>query len=93
MPDEKTDGCCGSSTDVCCSVDAIIGVDERGQMVLPKELREKAQIHAGDKFAAMSMRRGNESCCIVLVKVDELTEMVKGTLGPIMGELFKEQKR
>ena len=26
----------------CCKVESIISVDERGQMVLPKELRDKA---------------------------------------------------
>ncbi|MHA1431222.1 MAG: HgcAB-associated protein HgcC, partial [Candidatus Freyarchaeota archaeon] len=26
----------------CCKVEAIISIDERGQMVLPKEVRDKA---------------------------------------------------
>ncbi len=26
----------------CCNVEAVVSVDERGQMVLPKEIREKA---------------------------------------------------
>ena len=34
----------------CCKVESIVGVDERGQMVLPKEIREKAKIGAGDKL-------------------------------------------
>ena len=32
----------------CCKVQAVVSVDERGQMVLPKEIREKAGIKAGD---------------------------------------------
>jgi DNA-binding transcriptional regulator/RsmH inhibitor MraZ len=30
----------------CCRVEALVSVDERGQVVLPKELREKAGIKA-----------------------------------------------
>jgi antitoxin PrlF len=32
----------------------MVSVDERGQMVLPKDLREKANIKAGDKLAVVS---------------------------------------
>ncbi len=71
----------------CCKVEAVLGVDERGQMVLPKELREKAGIHAGDKLAVVTMARGDEICCITLIKVEELTDMVKGILGPVMKEI------
>lgn len=35
----------------CCKVESVISIDERGQMVLPKETREKANIYAGDKLA------------------------------------------
>jgi bifunctional DNA-binding transcriptional regulator/antitoxin component of YhaV-PrlF toxin-antitoxin module len=31
----------------CCKVEAIVSIDERGQMVLPKELRERAHIGTG----------------------------------------------
>ncbi|HTY82329.1 MAG TPA: AbrB/MazE/SpoVT family DNA-binding domain-containing protein, partial [Dehalococcoidales bacterium] len=40
----KTKGCCGNTF----QVEALVSVDERGQMVLPKETRDKANIHAGD---------------------------------------------
>ncbi len=72
----------------CCRVEAIASVDERGQMVLPKELRDKAKIKAGDKFAVMSWEKDGEVCCITLTKVDELAEMVKGSLGPLMKEIL-----
>jgi AbrB family looped-hinge helix DNA binding protein len=38
----------------CCKVESLINVDERGQMLLPKELRDKANIHPGDKLALVS---------------------------------------
>lgn len=68
----------------------MISVDDRGQMVLPKEIREKARISAGDKLAVVSWERGGEVCCISLIKVEDLTEMVKSTLAPVMQEVLKE---
>jgi len=70
-----------------CKVEAVVSVDERGQMVLPKELRERAHIRAGDKLAAVSCERHGEVCCISLIKVEELSATVKGFLGPIFKEL------
>jgi hypothetical protein len=32
----------------CCKVESVISIDERGQMILPKEIRDKAKIRAGD---------------------------------------------
>jgi antitoxin PrlF len=72
----------------CCNVEAVVSVDERGQMVLPKDIREKAGIKAGDKLAIVAMRQGNEVCCLSMIKVEALTGMVKGMLGPVMKEIF-----
>jgi len=70
-----------------CKVESIISVDERGQMVLPKELRDKANIRAGDKLAIVTWDRGGEICCIYLIKTEYLAEQVKGFLGPMMKEM------
>ena len=72
----------------CCKVEAVVSVDERGQMVLPKEIREKAGIQAGDKMAVVIMEQGGKPCCISLLKVEEITEMVKHMLRPVMREIF-----
>ncbi len=71
----------------CCTVEAIITVDERGQMVLPKELRAKAGIKAGDKFAVTSWEKDGAVCCIALIKAGSLEIMVKGMLGPLMKDI------
>jgi AbrB family looped-hinge helix DNA binding protein len=70
-------------------VESIISIDERGQMVLPKDLREKANIRAGDKLAVISWDRGGEICCLYLIKAEQLAERVKDFLGPAMGEMVK----
>ena len=68
----------------CCKVESLITVDDRGQMVLPKEIRDRAKIKAGDKLAIISWEKGEKVCCISLVKADDFAEMVKGFLGPMM---------
>jgi AbrB family looped-hinge helix DNA binding protein len=68
-------------------VESIISIDERGQMVLPKELRDKANIRAGDKLAVISWDKGGEICCLYLIKTEHLAEQVKGFLGPMMKEV------
>jgi AbrB family looped-hinge helix DNA binding protein len=72
----------------CCKVESIVSVDERGQMVLPKEVRDAAGIRPGDKLALIMWKKGEEVCCMSLIKVDALTGMVKSTLGPLMKEIF-----
>ncbi|MBW7956759.1 MAG: AbrB/MazE/SpoVT family DNA-binding domain-containing protein [Deltaproteobacteria bacterium] len=90
MARKKNGSCCkpGEVKKEGLSVEAVVGVDERGQMVLPKELRERAGIRAGDKLAVAAWERGGQVCCITLVKVDELVEMLKDRLGPVMKEVL-----
>jgi antitoxin PrlF len=78
--------CCDSDTKKrdCCSVESLVTVDERGQMVLPKELRDRACIRAGDKLALISWQKDGEVCCFTLIKAESLAERVKEFLGPVM---------
>ena len=85
MADQQA--CCSTDQARGFNVDAIVTVDERGQMVLPKDLRARAGIKAGDKFALISWEKDGEVCCMSLVKTDALATMVKGLLGPMMSEL------
>jgi AbrB family looped-hinge helix DNA binding protein len=71
-----------------CKIEAMLSVDERGQMVLPKDIRDKAGIKAGDKLAAISWEQEGQTACIVLIKADNLAEMVKGFLGPVFKDVF-----
>ena len=72
----------------CCKVESVVSVDERGQMVLPKDIREKAGIKAGDKLAVIAMEKDGKVCCLSLIKVGDIEPMVKGLLGPIMKEIL-----
>ncbi len=79
---------CGSMG--CCKIDAMLSVDERGQMVLPKDIRDKADIKAGDKLAAISWVQEGKTACIVLIKSDNLADMVKEFLGPVFKDVFQK---
>ncbi len=77
----------------CCKVESLVSVDERGQMVLPKDLREKANIKPGDKLAVISWEKDGAICCFTLVKADSLAEGVRGFLSPIMQGLSKTEAK
>jgi len=77
---------CGCTPGSGCQVEAVLSVDDRGQMVLPKDIREKAGIRTGDKLALISWEREGKICCLALMKADSLSGMVKGILGPLMNE-------
>lgn len=86
----------GEEKDLCCmpggsgfKVEAILSVDERGQMVLPKDMRERAGIRAGDKFALVSWEKDGKVCCLSLIRVEELTGLVRDVLGPLVKEIMK----
>ena len=80
----------GGKNTSCCKVESLISVDERGQMVLPKDLREKANIQPGDKLAVISWEKEGEICCMTLVKSEYLANQVKDFLGPVMKSMFTD---
>jgi len=88
MPRKAKEACCSEIAGF--SVDAVVSVDSRGQMVLPKEMRDAAGIKAGDKLALISRKRDGKVCCILLMKTDELSDQVKGVLGPMLETIKNE---
>lgn len=72
----------------CCRVESVVSVDERGQMVLPKEIREAANIKPGDKLAVVSWLKDGEVCCVSLIKADLLNGMVRNFLGPVIKDVL-----
>lgn len=92
MDKKDEDESCGRTDKkiCCCKVESVICIDDRGQMVLPKEIRHKAGICAGDKLAVISWEKDGKVGCISLIKTEELTEMVKNLLGPMMKEMSTE---
>lgn len=85
--------CCGQGAKAFdgCRVESLVTVDDRGQMVLPKELRDRAGVRGGDKLAVISWEKEGAVCCLSLVKVEEFSEMVRSVLGPLMGDLLHKE--
>jgi len=73
-------------------VQALVRVDERGQMVLPKEIRDKAEIRGGDKLALTTIERDGAVCCILLTKSDALVRAVQSSLGSAGRDLLAESQ-
>jgi antitoxin PrlF len=82
--------CCKKN---CCKIDAVVSIDVKGQIVLPKELRERAKIQANDKLAVIGFQRDDEVCCIVMLKVDALESTVRDMLGPVFKNVFQPEEQ
>jgi antitoxin PrlF len=85
MTDSYTNNTCCSQSEQSgyCKVESLVTIDERGQMVLPKEIRERADIRSGDKLAVIGWEKDGKICCISLIKADELSGMVKDMLSSL----------
>jgi AbrB family looped-hinge helix DNA binding protein len=73
----------------CCKIDAIASVDSKGQIVLPKDIREKMRLKPNDKLALVGFERDNEICCVVMIKAEKLENTVSKMLGPMLKDVLK----
>lgn len=87
----KDEGCCAPQDEGkgCCVVQAVVSVDERGQMVIPKDVRERAGIRPGDKFALVTWEKEGQVCCLSLIRADNLADKVREMLQPIMQGIMR----
>jgi AbrB family looped-hinge helix DNA binding protein len=76
----------------CCRVEAVTSIDERGQMVLPKEIRERTNIQPGDKLGIIVWEKAGKVCCLTLIKMGELSGMVRDLLSPMLEDITAENK-
>lgn len=77
--------------DDSCRIDAVVTMDVKGQIVLPKDLREKANIKPNEKLAVVACEKNGEVCCITLVKAERLVGAVTKALGPLLKSITKEE--
>jgi antitoxin PrlF len=81
--------CCGRTSPGNCKVEAIVAVDARGQMVLPKPLRDALGVGPHDKLAVVSWKMNGRVCCLTLLRSDELADAVRTTYGPLLNDLVR----
>ena len=65
--------CCGEGEE-SVPLEAVVTIDDRGQLVLPKDLRDTWGLKGGDKLAVISCIKKGVTCCATLVKADLLTK-------------------
>jgi len=80
MPNEEERSCCGpgGAPPGLCHLEAIVSVDDRGQILLPKELRAKANIRSGEKLAVLTCVDDGE----VSVRSSSISGMIGDFLRP-----------
>jgi AbrB family looped-hinge helix DNA binding protein len=74
----------------CCRMEAVVSIDARGQIVLPKDLRDRAGIEKGDKLMVIACENEGKVCCITLMKADDSDDMVREMMGPMLKGIFRE---
>ena len=79
---------CESDT---CRIDAVVTMDAKGQIVLPKDLREKADFKPSEKIAVVACEKNGEVCCIMMMKAERLVGAVTKTLGPLLKGVTKQE--
>jgi AbrB family looped-hinge helix DNA binding protein len=80
---DKNETCCPTSNvgEPCCHIEGVVQVDAKGQIYLPKSLRELMNIKKNDKLTVVVMRSGGKASSISLFKADKLDDTVKSIIG------------
>jgi len=81
-----------SCNDDACKIEAIITMDAKGQIVLPKDLREKADLKAADKIAVVAYEKEGKVCCIMMIKAERLVGAVSKTLSPLLRGVIEKER-
>ncbi|MET1125171.1 MAG: HgcAB-associated protein [Archaeoglobaceae archaeon] len=69
-------------------IESILTIDSKGQILLPKELRERANLKPGDRLAVITgCDEKGEICCFILVKAEILDEVVGRAIAPMLREV------
>ncbi|KPL13229.1 hypothetical protein AMJ74_05610 [candidate division WOR_3 bacterium SM1_77] len=77
----------------CCKVESVISIDDRGQLVLPKDIRDNANIQSGDKFAVIPWEKDGQVYCIALMRVEQLEDSLRNILVPLLRDFEEKPKK
>ena len=90
-PRDEEHGRCVAEQTCNCSVEGIVTVDGRGQMVLPKEVRERAGISPGDRFAVVFSETEGSVCCITLIRKAYLDRFISSIVHPVHNKIISDE--
>jgi len=90
VPEEP---CCGNGDTLknprqAIRIEGVATIDERGQMVIPKAIRDRMGLRAGDKLAISVMESDGKPCCLTLIRTEELAQRVREILGPAIDDIM-----
>jgi len=72
------------------NLEAIVSFDDRGQLVIPKDVRKKFKLNAGEKFALISCDDSDgKLCCFYMIKTNKLQGMLHKALAPAIENITK----
>jgi antitoxin PrlF len=74
-----------------CRIDAVVTMDAKGQIVLPKDLREKAKFKPNEKIAIVASEKEGIVCCIMMIKAEMLASAVSKTLSPLLKGAIEQE--
>jgi AbrB family looped-hinge helix DNA binding protein len=74
-------------------VEAIVTIDLKGQIILPKDLREKASFKPNDKLAVAACEKNGEICCLLVMKAEKLETAVSEALRPILQSIVMQEEK
>ncbi|MDD4137746.1 MAG: HgcAB-associated protein [Methanoregula sp.] len=83
LPDRPHKSGCDPAT---CQVEAVLSIDSRGQIVIPKEVRRRANIGDDDKLALVSWRNRDGGCCLALIRADNLSSGAFGMMHSLLAD-------
>ncbi len=75
--------------EACCRIEALVTLDSKGQILLPKEVRERAGLRAVERLAVITCESDNKIFRVTLVKAEQFMDTAREMLGPMM-ELLRE---
>ena len=78
--------CCESEKEKigCCDLEAVVSIDDRGQIVLPKSLRQRAGIEPSDKLVLVSCADAHGVNCITIFKAKNMIGIIKDAMEPVV---------
>ena len=82
--EEECSSCTDDERPCSCSVEGIVTIDARGQIVLPKEVRDRAGFTPGERLMVMLSEKEGDVCCITLVKKKYLDRMASAFMQPFV---------
>jgi AbrB family looped-hinge helix DNA binding protein len=93
VKDVSEEPCCGDGDALkapkqTIRVEGVASIDDRGQMVIPKAIRDRMGLKAGDKLAISVMESDGKPCCLTLIRTEELADRVRDILGPAINDIL-----